>query len=62
MATGHQVVGPLFSGSRENVTAIVHALGDLWPQERGNKWSVEDDTELILVRIKKKKILFCFVF
>lgn len=37
VAIGHQVVGPLCSGFKENLAAIVHALGDLWPQERGNE-------------------------
>lgn len=51
MANRHQTVGPFFLGSKGNSAVVVHALGNLWPEERGNEWTVEeDDTELILVR------------
>lgn len=60
MANGYQVVGPLCVSSKKNI-AIVHALGNFCPQERGKEWTVEDDTELIFVRRKQSWFSFVFV-
>lgn len=62
MANGHQEVEPLCVSYKENSAAIVHTLGNFWPQERGKEWTVEGDTELILAHFSEEKTILGFLF